>query len=373
MDETNVKKMVETDMKKMTDINIENMDETDMKKMVEFVTKKIIEINTDKMSESNTDKMSKTNMKIDDTNNGKMSKTNMKIDDTNNGKISESNTDKIYKTEKKIDYPNNEKMSATNNGKMSETNTEKMSETEKKKSSAEKMEKPNTEKTSEPSHKKFILDPVYNKYSDYLLNLIEYSEPKFNEDKHYDEVYKVVGNLPAKELSYRASVLVNRFKCFDMDNVELKSSGYKGLGVFAKRNILKGELVTMYPGDCLMITPPSLRSKRLRIPISGEKKFFDEKKMYTMGVDDLYAISGDPKEISNPAYLGHMINDYVACISPADSEVYTTISKMFANVVSTPAPKINPIMVGIIATKDIKKGEELFIFYSAAYWSNFYP
>lgn len=67
-----------------------------------------------------------------------------------------------------------------------------------------------------------------------------------------------------------------------------------------------------------------------------------------------------------------MINDCAFLNDPKDRDCYIFVSKMGQNVINRSEPKINPIIIGIHALRDIRKGEELYIHYGPDYWKNFY-
>lgn len=136
----------------------------------------------------------------------------------------------------------------------------------------------------------------YAKYADQLVEYLKMAEPTFNEEDVYEEAYIKTGRIEPRVLSLRASIMLNRLKFFDLNKCQVRPSPIHGFGVFATQNIKKDELITLYPGDALFVAPHSLRKQRMRQPFAGPKGYCDERKIYSMGVDDLYAISGDPND-----------------------------------------------------------------------------
>ena len=79
----------------------------------------------------------------------------------------------------------------------------------------------------------------------------------------------------------------------------------------------------------------------------------------------LTSVLGDPAETHDPAYLGHMLNDGAIC--PTEALRMTYVSE------STRARNVEPVQLegchlAIVATRDLRRGEELVITYGAPYW-----
>ena len=98
----------------------------------------------------------------------------------------------------------------------------------------------------------------------------------------------------------------------------------------------------------------------------------DIKKYYTIDLDSKYSICGHPKLIDDPIFLGHMIND--GCrghsynddnLIKKDCELYNKLTLLKNN---SKFEIIGEICIVIIATKDIKKDEEILVTYNYKYW-----
>ncbi len=168
---------------------------------------------------------------------------------------------------------------------------------------------------------------------------------------------------------------------FGLDSVIAKPSKIHGTGVFAKRNIPKDELITFYPADFIEYTP----NKDRHIPgchvlvyrsVRFEKQFgaiFNievRDNDYAYRINQTYTIIGEKTFNNDPNYLGHLINDSVKSDSTEESnKTYITISSQKANCKFYNLKE--GLHVAIIATKDIKKGEELFIRYGVSYWDSY--
>jgi hypothetical protein len=166
---------------------------------------------------------------------------------------------------------------------------------------------------------------------------------------------------------------------FKLDKVEVKPSSIAGNGLFAKKKILKDELITFYPGDIIEYTPKADRNTDGHMGISFyskrfKKKFADavnDEKLrdndYAYTVNKYYTIIGcqDFKDDAN--YLGHFINDSLRCESDTKSGIvdYVYASTLKSNCTFY---RLKDLHVAIIATKDILIGEELLMTYGPGYW-----
>ena len=162
-----------------------------------------------------------------------------------------------------------------------------------------------------------------------------------------------------------------------LNKVEVKESAVHGLGLFAKTNILKGELITLYPGDIIEFTPNGDRDQanhlvRRSCSLRSQEQFanIDESSInydYAFTLDKFYSIIGNPYFINDSSYLGHFINDSSVCYHNEES-----IRDYLSNINTKNNCKFQILCglhVAIVATKNINIGEELFISYGIKYWS----
>ena len=210
-----------------------------------------------------------------------------------------------------------------------------------------------------------------------MENAKKYNEIKEVLVKSYEVLKK--RNENNTDIDYpRLHILSSTIQC-NLDNVYLKESEIHGQGCFAKHDIKCGELITLYPGDVIEITPnkdrhidghktgvfPSERLYRKYGNITDKKHQNND---YAFMIDDVYKIFGDPIFNDNPNYMGHFINDKAKSDSTEDSDkIYEKISLEYANCQIYP---IENLHVGILASKDIKKDEELFTTYGINYWKS---
>lgn len=163
--------------------------------------------------------------------------------------------------------------------------------------------------------------------------------------------------------------------------VEVKESKTHGLGVFATRDINKGELITYYPAHYVMLYPEkgekytkvkygvlggiTVSRKNLAVP--------ENLRDYEFEINSYYSIAGDPRIYDNLTYVGHMINDGARGHStldnynPQDEELYKIVVKAKCNAVLQ-FEQNGLLSVKVTAIKNIKKGEEILAPYGYEYW-----
>ena len=153
-----------------------------------------------------------------------------------------------------------------------------------------------------------------------------------------------------------------------------------GNGVFACRDIALGELVTLYPGDGVLVQADDAVARgddksstqwKIEEP-DGSRRSTDESvlergKDYEREVESMGSVSvvGDPRLVGDPAYIGHIINDGVTCARDALRSAYVTEAGLVCNVHQC---SVHACHVAIVATRDIRRGEELLMSYGARYW-----
>jgi len=164
----------------------------------------------------------------------------------------------------------------------------------------------------------------------------------------------------------------------DIDKVYIGSSKIHGNGLFAKRNIKAGEIITLYPADVLVYYPNSNIDKKDNVvgyifseELKDNKEFNDvfnkNKKYYKdyqLIVNKTYSIIGIPEIHNNPAYLGHICNDGARGHSEKDKKIYETVSVIKSNAYFK---NIYDCMMAITAIKDIEKDDEILETYGHGY------
>ena len=165
-------------------------------------------------------------------------------------------------------------------------------------------------------------------------------------------------------------VLMNtRFPSLPLSRLRVGASSVNegaGRGVFATQDCQEGDLLTCYPGD-ILLQPTGFTPSPKDMGITDDDTLRDLMSRYCIGMTDEYAIMGLPELDQDMAYAGHLINDGIA--SPPENEdqleAYLKESQDKANAQLIPLENLHMVA---IATKDIKKDEEVLIFYGPIYW-----
>ena len=161
--------------------------------------------------------------------------------------------------------------------------------------------------------------------------------------------------------------------------VYLKDSKIHGKGVFAAKDIKKGQDITIYPPHYVITYPKRIweckPNSLCHIMTSdfAEKIAIDEhvRNNYSFLINDQIKIVGSPEITDKSCFLGHMINDGAKSHSTKsnynekDHDIYIRISLLKRNVVFNIK---NDNIVFITAIKDIAKDEEILITYNYNYW-----
>jgi SET domain-containing protein len=186
---------------------------------------------------------------------------------------------------------------------------------------------------------------------------------------------------------FNAIILCTLFETTDsgkgLDKVYVKESKIHGLGVFAKKHIKKGSLITYYPAHYAIAFVEGRKNgekeRNIRImpsqTVMKRGLTFDAEYLpYMTDINSYYSICGDPRINDNPGFLGHMMNDCAVGHStldnynPKDEEVYMNVvlHKVNAFIKYDPNPTCT---VTVTAHKDIKKDEEVLTAYGYHYWT----
>lgn len=177
--------------------------------------------------------------------------------------------------------------------------------------------------------------------------------------------------------------IVNKYDIV-MNNSYVSSSEVHGLGVFSNndKDMILGDIITIYPAD-IVIETINKKTKTCNLLISKDLfnlKFsnseFTKENLIELSSDFFYNylvrltdninISATPELYDNPTYIGHMINDGTKIIPTSSEQIneYNESSQLRANCCF----KYYNNLLFVIATKNIKKNEELFVTYGYDYW-----
>jgi hypothetical protein len=189
------------------------------------------------------------------------------------------------------------------------------------------------------------------------------------------EVLTMMSSLENKKMK-DDYFLWTKFTAVSLNNVCVKKSKIHGNGVFATRNLKKNDVITFYPSHCIKTYSLNNRKETQWAEVgfsdyaSTEFKNLMKKNNimyedYKQNISDKISIIGDPNDISDPNYLGHIINDGAKSSSPKDKEIYEFVSREKMNSFVCP---LKYGIIAIVALKDISIYEEIFTTYFYEYW-----
>lgn len=182
------------------------------------------------------------------------------------------------------------------------------------------------------------------------------------------------------------SMLVDESKTDNDVRCRVGPSPIHGSGLFAARDIRRGEVITHYPSHGFVLsnsgTPNSIGGERLVFgamiidaPLPNAKRTQLrpptelERKTYNFAVQPDVDIIGYPDMLDSHLLLAHMANDAVATSDTVENsagEIRYTHAALATNNASF--EQITPGIVGMIATRDIQTGEEITVTYGYRYW-----
>ena len=169
------------------------------------------------------------------------------------------------------------------------------------------------------------------------------------------------------------SFLIKNIVPKGLNNACIKASPIHGNGVFARRRIEKGTIVTMYPCEAFIFNVKGRGD--LHAKANGENMLHTEAALlaaYSATLDLTgVSICGDPDKYSNAA-CGHLINDGSSLLKEdfnSDDvikyiEESTSVSNCFFISLAGAA-------LAVVASKTINKGDEVLTSYGAAFWAKY--
>lgn len=244
----------------------------------------------------------------------------------------------------------------------------------------------------------------------------------------YDDSHREVMPNNNEEQLVKETLLSTRLSSLELNRTSIGPSTIEGagLGLFATEDIAKGELITCYPGDALLVEYGELDIDQDdhddEEEEDGEEYNFDDEDLefedeeyyndesdyveeavlwgghvnttyrmdedtvfdgsadeeippltsYAASVDDVYSVMGHPSLNDNPAYFGNFANDgagHIALQSRVEDcgGIEEIISSYVSESLQLSNARHEPISgglhLGTVATKDIKNGEEVLVTY----------
>ena len=159
------------------------------------------------------------------------------------------------------------------------------------------------------------------------------------------------------------NILMKRIN-FNLNKIICKKSQIHGNGIFAKKYIKQGEIITMYPSDYL-----EYNTHKFINELAFNRGFYemDASIDYAFSIDSKYIIYGEPLMNTDTNYMGHLINEAYKPLETDSKMDYQINSDNLSNCYFY---IINGLHLVIIAKQNINIGDELLISYGPNYWFN---
>jgi hypothetical protein len=204
------------------------------------------------------------------------------------------------------------------------------------------------------------MDLVLTETSKELLENLDvlYEFYETNKDEHIE----IIDNKTIDHILIATQLSLSDAPLPQLDKVYIKKSNVEGLGVFAKEDLKKGEIVSLYPSDIVRLHFGQFYNQECNEYV----KDIDENNRYAYKINDYCTIMGDPTLIHDMNLVGHIVND--SCKTDGTKEqnyIYDKKAHHYRNCMYYPYH----IFVLIVTTKEVKKDEELLVMYGIDYWT----
>jgi hypothetical protein len=146
-----------------------------------------------------------------------------------------------------------------------------------------------------------------------------------------------------------------------------------GNGLFATRDCKEGELITLFPGDAILLRDAEM--KEVSGVIYGKAREAgslsltdDAARAYEIRTSPNHSIVGDQSVTNDAAYLGHIANDG-ASLTKGDDKSRTVYSRESAEAANASFEDVHGgCHFGLFCSRPISSGDEIFVSYGEGYW-----
>lgn len=163
-------------------------------------------------------------------------------------------------------------------------------------------------------------------------------------------------------------VLNSRLPNLSINRVYTGPSMISGQGLFALRDCPSGTLLTCYPGDGIVEEDDEVSWGDHVNLDNNERDWQSWDDDYLLYMDESIGLVGLPELNHDPAYLGHFANDGVLQIPMTIKEAMSGYLKESQKRANAMERSIFDCHMGLVATRNIEKDEEIFLCYGAEYW-----
>ena len=192
---------------------------------------------------------------------------------------------------------------------------------------------------------------------------------------YLDRVYHFLKSIDRTDELSSFAMLANNLRPAGLCNVRIGPSSLHGEGVFAQRDLKRGDLVTLHPCHYISINMGKEGSAWLKAKVDLPSVTLMLSKLlfqYSAKVEGTcLSIAADPTIPATPAACAHLINDGATLDTP-DFD-YRLLQKYIVD--STNAQNchfvtLGGVSVAAVASRDIRRGDEIFTAYGALFWSH---
>ena len=171
---------------------------------------------------------------------------------------------------------------------------------------------------------------------------------------------------------------------WNLNRVSVRASLINGAGngLFAARQLERGELITFYPGDLRVRWQRSDLSLvegvgfAFGAHVATARRDFLRHALLEAGPEELdvipviggdsgISVAGDPIVTDDLAYVAHVINDCATCSTLDDIAEYAAAAITQANAHTI---SIEGCHLAAVAARRVEKGEEIYMSYGPPYW-----
>ena len=210
--------------------------------------------------------------------------------------------------------------------------------------------------------------PITVKYSTGLAKRLEL-ELKTLQANHGLSMVDAQKKLLRTRLDLTARTSSVSLQTFSLNRTFVGPSSVAGRGLFALEDVSQGEVLTCYPGDALVEFSDEGESIQWgdHIPVQIENTHGGLNQEYMLyASSDNWGIVALPELDEDPAYLGHFANDGASApTNSAELASYVIDSNEVSNAMHQDLLDCHMVTV---ATRDIRRGEEIFVTYGPEYW-----
>ena len=192
---------------------------------------------------------------------------------------------------------------------------------------------------------------------------------------YLDRVYGFLKSIDRTHELSSFAMLAKNLRPAGLCNVRIGPSSLHGDGVFAQRDLKRGDLITLHPCHYISINMGKDGSAWLKSKVDLPTVTMLLSKLlfqYSAKVEGTcLSIAADPTIPATPAACAHLINDG-ATLETREFD-YHLLHKYVVdstNAQNSHFVTLGGVSVAAVASRDIRRGDEIFTAYGAMFWAN---